>query len=112
MAQNLTYSRHLYSADGRWVAFLVGDDLFWRDGERLGWLQPCTADRRLSDHDRAVGVAEPPGWSGGVVRAPGGEPIGMVTAHGVIELRPEVLSSASSADSANSGGRSDGRYVG
>lgn len=94
MAQNLTYSRHLYSADGRWVAFLVGDDLFWRDGERLGWLQPF--------------AQEESGWSGGVVRALGGEPIGMVTERGVIELQPEVLNGAGSA---NSSGRSDGRHV-
>lgn len=66
-------SRHLYSHEGHWIAFLVGEDLFWRDGERLGWLQ-----------------------RGGVVRSRGGELIGRVTDRGIIELWPQAVSQAAS----------------
>jgi hypothetical protein len=30
--------RHIYDADGYWVAFIVGNDVFDRAGERLGHL--------------------------------------------------------------------------
>ncbi|MEW6324328.1 MAG: hypothetical protein AB1515_02970 [Nitrospirota bacterium] len=80
-------SRHLYSPEGHWVAFLVGEDLFWRDGERLGWLQ-------------AFSAGEPPtrsgDWRGGVVKTRGGTVIGMVTDRGVIELWPQALSQVES----------------
>jgi hypothetical protein len=66
-------SRHLFSADGHWVAFLVGEDLFWRDGQRLGWFQPS-------------GGRPGAGWSGGIVTSRDGGQIGLITEHGVIEL--------------------------
>ena len=72
-------SRHLYSSDGHWVAFLVGGDLFWRDGERLGWFQPSS---------QAVG------WSGGMVTSRNGEPIGVILENGLIEFSAALSGSA------------------
>ena len=72
-------SRHLYSPDGHWIAFLVGDDLFWRDGERLGWFQP-------------FGPAA--GWRGGIVASRNGEPIGIIMENGIIEFSAELSVSA------------------
>ena len=76
-------SRHLYSPDGHWVAFLVGEDLFWRDGERMGWFQPSS--RRLDD-----------GWSGGIVTSRSGEQLGVIMESGIIELKAELSVSAGS----------------
>ena len=76
-------SRHLYSPDGHWVAFLVGEDLFWRDGERLGWFQPFS--RRLDG-----------GWSGGIVASRSGEQLGVIMENGIIELKAELSVSAGS----------------
>jgi hypothetical protein len=76
-------SRHLYSPDGHWVAFLVGEDLFWRDGERLGWFQPFS--RRLDAS-----------WSGGIVTSRSGEQLGVIMENGIIELKAELSVSAGS----------------
>ena len=84
-------SRHLYSPDGHWVAFLVGEDLFWRDGERLGWLQAFAADVQ-----GAVERPTRPDWRGGLVRTRSGKMIGMVTDQAVIELWPQALSQVES----------------
>jgi hypothetical protein len=69
----MTYTRHLFNPHGYWVAVLVGRDLFWRDGERLGWVDPC----------------DQPGqpWQGGVVTAENGDLIGLITPQNVIQLQ-------------------------
>ena len=76
-------SRHLYNPEGQWVAFLVGNDLFWRDGERLGWLQSVRPDTTQAKN-RAR-------WRGGMIKTYEGKQIGVVTAGGVIELWPQAL---------------------
>jgi len=73
----MTYTRHLFDSHGCWVAFLVGRDLFWRDGERLGWVEPPPpTDDQPERH-----------WQGGVVKAENGELIGIITAQNVIQLQ-------------------------
>jgi hypothetical protein len=72
-------TRHLYSADGQWIAFLVGDDLFWRDGERLGWFQP---------------FSQAAGWSGGMATSSNGEPIGLILENGIIEFSAALSAGA------------------
>ncbi len=69
----MTYTRHLFNSDGYWVAFLVGPDLFWRDGERLGWVEPADQPEQS--------------WQGGVVKAENGDPIGMITARNILQLQ-------------------------
>jgi hypothetical protein len=73
----MIYTRHLFDPHGYWVAFLVGRDLFWRDGERLGWVEPPPqADARPEQH-----------WQGGVVTAENGDVIGVITAQNIIQLQ-------------------------
>jgi len=69
----MTYTRHLFDPHGYWVAFLVGRDLFWRDGERLGWVEPGDQPEQH--------------WQGGVVTAENGDLIGIITAQNVIQLQ-------------------------
>jgi len=77
----MTYTRHLFNSDGYWVAFLVGRDLFWRDGERLGWVEPPTP---IDDRPEQA-------WRGGVVTAENGDPIGIITAHNVLQLQEAAV---------------------
>jgi hypothetical protein len=69
----MTYTRHLFDSHGFWVAFLVGRDLFWRDGERLGWVDPGDLPEQH--------------WQGGMVTAENGDLIGIITAQNVIQLQ-------------------------
>jgi len=73
----MTYTRHLYNSHGYWVAFLVGRDLFWRDGERLGWLEPPPPSDDRPGHY----------WQGGMVRAENGELLGVITAQDILQLQ-------------------------
>jgi hypothetical protein len=89
----MTYTRHLFNSDGYWVAFLVGRDLFWRDGERLGWVEPPSPPKaspqtspQTSDDDRSEQA-----WRGGVVTAENGDPIGIITAHNVLQLQEAAV---------------------
>jgi hypothetical protein len=86
-APSITQSRHLYNPDGHWVAFLVGGDLFWRDGERLGWFQPFgQASGQVS--------GQVSGWYGGIVTSRNGGQIGVVMENGIIEFSAELSVSA------------------
>ena len=78
----MTYTRHLYDSHGYWVAFLVGRDLFWRDGERLGWVEPPLPIDGRSEQS----------WQGGMVKAENGERIGIITAQGVLQLQEAAAS--------------------
>jgi len=72
----MTYTRHLFNSDGYWVAFLVGRDLFWRDGERLGWVDPVDPDDRPGQT-----------WQGGMIKAENGDSIGIITAQNILQLQ-------------------------
>ena len=51
--------RHIYNADGYWIAFIVGTEVFRRGGEWLGQLCGRTEVR---DHDgRLRGLLSPDG---------------------------------------------------
>ena len=79
----MTQSRHLFSDEGHWVAFLVGNDVFWRDGERLGWFHAPGGEvptSQCADHVAA------PGWRGGIVKSTGGKSIGMISDQSVLKL--------------------------
>jgi hypothetical protein len=86
----MNQSRHLYSANGHWVAFLVGDDVFWRDGERMGWFEAferaTAADQAGESRGPDHGLEHGPLWTSGVVRTRDGEQIGVVTERSVIVL--------------------------
>ena len=89
MNQQFPPSRHLYSSDGHWVAFLVGEDIFWRDGERLGWFQSFGADQQ--------DMAPPSGehhatWSGGIVKTRSGKQVAIVTESSIIVLEAQASS--------------------
>jgi hypothetical protein len=73
----MTYTRHLFNSHGNWVAVLVGRDLFWRDGERLGWVEP---DDGPEMH-----------WRGGVVKAENGNLIGIITVQNIIQLQETAV---------------------
>jgi hypothetical protein len=77
----MDYTRHLFNPHGYWVAFLVGRELFRRNGERLGWVEPPpTSDDRPEQH-----------WRGGVVKAENGDLIGIITAQNVIQLQETAV---------------------
>lgn len=73
----MTYARHLFDSHGYRVAFLVGRDLFWRDGERLGMVEPGDGPEQH--------------WRGGVVTADNGDFIGIITAQNVIQLQETAV---------------------
>lgn len=51
--------RHIFDAKGNWVAFVVGPDLFLRDGE---WLGNLTAKNEILDRKgRLMGVLDKAG---------------------------------------------------